>query len=152
MTALVEVLIPCPGGDLHASDTAYLLPSVTFDCGQEASRTVRTFAQKLAADAVADGRTFEGASSEEAETLGEMLGRIYLRHQVSGWSCTEPFSPDALLADWTVALPIAERCDELYSEVVMRPLVKAAESYSRSGPTAASTSPRKPSSTRSRKR
>lgn len=127
----------CDGTPHPDGDEIYLLPKLTYEGGSAATAALGKVT------AVGD--------------IDRLLGLAYLRHQAVGWNVVEdgkavPFDLEAILADWTVAKPIAEKADELYSETFLGPLVRAAAASSRSGPTAGLTSARKASSTRRRTR
>jgi hypothetical protein len=64
----------------------------------------------------------------------------FVRYGVTGANY-EPFTIGALLDDFDLAMPVAERADELYGEAVLRPLGVSRSASSRRGPTARSTSP-----------
>lgn len=81
----------------------------------------------------------------------------FVRHGAVGWNLVNergprPFDVEVLLADYNLALPVAERCDELFGETVSRPLVQRLRSTLPSGSTDESTSPTNGSTRRPRKR
>ncbi len=88
----------------------------------------------------------------EAAGNGQFLAQlwqvIYVRHGAVGWNFLDgrgkplPFDVDAILADYAIAQPVAEKADELYGEAVMAPLVRRLQAISPVGPTDGSTSPR----------
>lgn len=63
----------------------------------------------------------------------------FVRFGVTGANW-EPFSIDELLDDFDLAMPVAEKADELYGEAVLRPLGMSRSANSKRGPTASSTS------------
>src|SRR3990172_6655238 len=130
----------CPGAP-HAEggDLVYIAPTPSLACGLEAQ-----------ADII------------EAAGSGAMLRARWqvtvVRHGAVGWNLLDvegaamPFDLDALLADYGLAAAVAERCDELYGDVVMRPLLRRLGSISPSGPMGVSTSHRNGSTPSPRKR
>lgn len=71
----------------------------------------------------------------------------FLRYGAIGWDlCVDgeptPFSVDALLADYAIARPVAEKASELYSAAVMAPFLPASPTRSPTGRTPATTSRR----------
>lgn len=63
----------------------------------------------------------------------------FVRYGVTGANF-EPFTVDALLDDFDLAMPVAEKADDLYGEAVLRPLGLGRSRSSQPGPTRASTS------------
>jgi hypothetical protein len=88
----------------------------------------------------------------QAGTDGKLLYQLwrvtYLRHGVVGWNLVDdrgkpvPLDIEELLSDYELAGPAAEKADELYGEVVLRPLLARLQAISPDGPTDDSTSPR----------
>lgn len=87
-----------------------------------------------------------------AKSIAEIeggLAEVYLRLGIESWSFVEegrpvPVTPaniDRLLPYAEGGLEVAERADDLYSTVVMRPLVRRSEKSSSSTPTDGQTSP-----------
>ena len=140
----VPVALPggcrCPGTP-HAQDEVYLLPRLTFEGGARS-------------DAVIAAHLERGDTAD----LGRALSRVYLTEQVAGWNLTGegglplPFAPALLLSDWEASRVVADKADDLYSEVLLAPLVTAASKSSPAGRTAASTSARTRTASRPRKR
>ena len=69
----------------------------------------------------------------------------YVRHGAVGWNFEDtagpiPFDVEAVLDDYSVAQPVAEKGDELYGDTVTRPLLARLATPSRRGPKADSTS------------
>lgn len=79
------------------------------------------------------------ASGGDPGVLTRMWLVSFVRFGVTGANY-EPFSVDDLLADFDLAMPVAEKADELYSEAVLRPLGLSRSANSKRGPTASSTS------------
>lgn len=119
----------CPGTPHEEGDTVSLLPTPSLECGLAAQ-----------ADIV--------AAAGNGTVLMQRWLVTYVRHGATGWNLTDaeggavPFDVDALLADYAFALPVAERADELYSPSIIDPLARRLNGTSRTGRTAASTSPR----------
>ena len=86
------------------------------------------------------------ASDGEPNELVRRWLITYVRYGAIGWNWLDdsgqpiPFDVDAILDDFTLATPVADKADELYSEAVLRPLGLSRPKTSRTGPTAASTS------------
>lgn len=73
------------------------------------------------------------------KALTPLLFEVFLRGGVVGANF-EPFSVDDLLADFEMALPVAEKANDLYAEAFLRPLGLSLPPTSNGGPTASSTS------------
>jgi hypothetical protein len=95
---------------------------------------------------IVEAKTTGGKTGADAEA---MLGEAYLLHGVESWTLMDgtnplPVTPETirqyLLNDFTIALPIAEKADELYIDAVLAPLVNRAKMLSPASPTAESTS------------
>lgn len=86
------------------------------------------------------------ASNGEANELVRRWLVTYVRYGAKSWNLLDeagqpvPFDVDVLLDDFTLAEPVAEQANDLYSEAVLRPLAMSRSRTSRTGPTAASTS------------
>lgn len=145
MSHPVAVACPCPGTPHPDGDTVNLREKLGLHEG--------VAVQRLVIDANQAG-TGLGA----AELTG-ILAEGYLLYGVEGWTflneqglplpCTRDTIRSVLLADFTLAAPVAEAADDLYMAAVILPLVKRAQSSSPTTPTNGSTSPR-PRGTRSR--
>ena len=129
----------CPSTP-HEQDEAYLLPRLSFDGGAAAEAAVVAHL------------------GEDRGTIERALGEAYIRHQVVGWNLVDgngdplPWDPALLLSDWSIARPVAEMADGLYSTVLLAPLVATVSTSSQGGRTAPSTSARTRSATTRRKR
>lgn len=141
-----RVTVPLPGpcgcpGSPHAADEVYLLPTLSYDGGSAADAALKRM-----------------LGSGDSEAVTREVVRAYLTHQVAGWNLVDadgaavPYDPALLLSDWTAALVVGDRADDLYSEVLLAPLREAASTSSPAGPTAPSTSARTPAASRPRKR
>ena len=120
-------------------------------------------AERQIADAVAKESFPPGASDQEDEVLAsrvtahlEMLwSRTFVEFGAVGWNLLDasgeprPFDAQVILEDWGFARTVAEAANDLYSESVMAPFLKAWGSKSHNGQTATSTSPRRASKRRS---
>lgn len=72
------------------------------------------------------------------------LSAVYLRLGIESWDFDEPVTPEnveRLLPYADGGLEVAERADSLYSETVMRPLVKRMAAFSAPSSTPPKTSP-----------
>lgn len=140
---LVEVrgACRCPGQQ-HEEDIAYLMPELGLEGGLAAMSILRR-AQEM--------------TSEQIEVE---LGVIYVKHGLDHWNWTNGTGEPIVINDanlrrnvpWSRMFPLADRAAGLYGESVFAPLVETASRSSPPGPTTASTSPRKRSSSSRRKR
>lgn len=142
----VPVAVPigpceCPGAP-HEQDEVYLRPRLGYAAGADASVAAAAYVGKAI----------------DANDLAKAIVPIYIRGGAVGWNLVDddgeavPFDAEVLLSDWDVAVIVGDQADNLYSEVITRPLVKAASQSSPLTPTAASTSRRKRSTGSPRKR
>jgi hypothetical protein len=119
----------CPGAPHAGGDIVSLRPQLSLAGG-------------LAAQADIIGAAGDGS------TLAQRWLVTYVTHGAIGWNLVDeygkdvPFDVATLLADYSFALPVAERADELYSPSVIDPLTRRLGETSRTGRTVASTSPR----------
>lgn len=118
----------CPGTPHPDGDTVSLLPTLSLSGGLAAQ-----------ADII--------AAAGDGSTLAQRWLVTYVRHGAVAWNLVTddgpvPFDVTAILGDYAFALPVAERADELYSPSVIDPLTARLSGLSRTGRTAASTSPR----------
>ena len=74
------------------------------------------------------------------DELTRALLLLFVRHGAKDWNLAEPFSVDALLADWALARPVAIRAGELYLASVMTPFLSEQGKRSPTGRTRATTS------------
>ena len=122
----------CPGTPHEEGDTVSVLPVPSLACGLAAQ-----------ADIV--------AAAGDGSILAQRWLTTYIRHGAVAWNLLDvsgkplPFDVDAILADYTFALPVANRVDELYSDAVLAPLALRLNGQSQTGRTSASTSPRRQS-------
>jgi hypothetical protein len=120
-TTPVVVACPCPGTP-HAEDTVYLRDKLGLAGGATLQRLVVEVNQ---------------SGSDQAETSGR-LAEAYLRVGVADWTFTDengrkvPVNPDnlqrLLLDDFSLAMPVADRADELYLQPVLGFLLAKAAS------------------------
>lgn len=99
----------CPGSPHPEGDTVTMRPALGFAAGAEALRKIIE----------ADG---------DVNRIAELVGPVYIREGVIGWNMEDergpvPLDTDLLLNDYTLAYPIAERGDDLYSQAVLAPLL-----------------------------
>ena len=141
MADLVSVRVrdcECPGAPHGAGDVVYVAPTPSLQLGLEAQKDIRE-------------------SLGNGSMLGERWLVTFVRYGAIGWNFEDedgpiPFDVEVLLADFTLATPVAERCDELYGEAVTRPLLARLRTISQRGPTAGSTSRTTGSTPKPRKR
>lgn len=77
--------------------------------------------------------------SRDTDELTRRWLVTFVRYGVTGANY-EPFSVDALLADWALARPVAIRAGELYQASVITPFLPTPAKPSRTGRTRATTS------------
>lgn len=146
----------CPGEPHPEGDVVYMRPTLPLAGGLEAEHD---YSQALAAVIAEAGPKPIGGWSEEvreqmSRDVSERLRRrwlaTYVRYGAIGWNFLDddgdpvPFDVDAILDDYGLAQPVAEKGDELYGETVTRPLVARQATLSQRGRNSDSTSPRKP--------
>jgi hypothetical protein len=119
----------CPGTPHgEEGDVVFLAPTLSLEGGLEATADIRV--------AVHDGKV-----------IAKRWRVTFVRYGAIGWNWLDadgeplPFDVDVILADYSLALPVSEKADELYGESVVRPLVAKPKTTSRHGRTADSTSP-----------
>lgn len=76
----------------------------------------------------------------DASVLTRLWMAAFVRHGARGANFLEPFDAEALLEDFELSGPVAEAANDLYSEVLLRPLGITPSKPSRGGPTGRSTS------------
>jgi len=64
----------------------------------------------------------------------------YVRLGVTGWNLVNetgprPLDVSELLANYALAMPVAEKADELYGDIILRPLLRRLNRISQTGPT-----------------
>lgn len=129
----------CPGTPHADGDFVYLAPKLSLVGGLAASADIST--------ALGNGTM-----------LAELWLVTFVKHGAIGWNLVDedgdpvPFDVQALLDDYDLALPVAEKADELYGDTVARPFLSRLRAISRRGQTERSTSPTPPSTTKPRKR
>jgi len=117
----------CPNAPHSEGDLVFLAAVPSFELGLAAN-----------ADIVA-------AMTDEA-LLQQRWMMTYVRKGPVGWNLTDeegkprPLDVDELLADYTIAMAVAEKADELYGEIILRPLLRRLNGISKTGPTNGSTS------------
>lgn len=111
----------CPDTPHEDGDFVYLAPTLPAEGGIAAEQEIN----KPHAD---------------DDELTRALLLIFTRHGAQDWNLAEPFSVDALLADWALARPVAIRAGELYLASVMAPFLKEQGKRSPTGRTRATTS------------
>lgn len=128
----------CPGTPHAEGDGVFLRDTITLRGGLAAERVIVGVINDLALR----GETEESAI-DDALTPG--LLDVYLRDGCTGWNVEDedgpvPFVLEDLLADYNLALPVAQKAQELYTEAVMRPLTARLSVTSARGSTSVSTS------------
>lgn len=132
MTMLVPARVrdcACPGTP-HADDgdVVYLSPTISLDGGIAAEQDL----VKAAGD---------------SDLLIRSWVKTFLRYEAKGWNLVDeagepvPFDLDALLADYALARPAADKAVDLYGDTVLNPLLERQQrGRSRTGPTTGTTS------------
>lgn len=141
MAELVAVRVrdcACPDGVHEGGDLVFLAPTPSLQLGLEAQRDIRE-------------------SLGSGSMLAERWLVTFVRYGAIGWNFEDgdgpmPFDVETILADFSLASPVAERADELYGEAVTRPLLARLRTISQRGPTAGSTSRTTGSTPKPRKR
>lgn len=142
MSEPVEVRVrdcACPNTPHPDGDVVFLAPKLSLAGGLAASADIST--------ALGNGTM-----------LAELWLVTFVKHGAIGWNLLDedgdpvPFDVRVLLDDYDLAMPVAEKADELYGDTVARPFLTRLKAISRRGPTAPSTSPTEPSTTKPRKR
>lgn len=131
-------------------DVIFVLPRPSLQLGlasevDQANALAETF------KAAGPGPFTEADHQRLADDMGLRLrGKLletYIRHGAVGWNFQDetgpiPFDVEEVIADFAIAGPVADFCDEIYGETVTRPLVQRAQKLSGTGRTASTTSPR----------
>lgn len=111
----------CPDTPHPDGDIVYLRPTLSLEGGIAAQFDLR-------------------ASNGDAAELTRRWLVTFVRYGAVAWSLDRPFSVDDLLADFALAMPVAEAANDLYAEALLRPLAAGRPKTSPSGPTVGSTS------------
>ena len=130
----------------------YVAPTLSLSGGLAAERDNSTaLAETLAAAGKPPPGGWNDGNSERlaldmAERMRQKLLITYVRFGAVDWNLEDesgpiPFDVQTLLDDYGIARIVAEKCDELYGEVVVRPLLDRLGTRSQRGPTDRSTSP-----------
>lgn len=119
----------CPGTPhSEEGDVAYLTPKLSLAGGLVASADI-------------------SAALGSGSMLKELWLVTFVRYGVAGWNLVDedgdpvPFDVEVLLDDYDLAMPVAEKADELYGDTVARPFLSRIKEISRRGRTNGSTSP-----------
>ena|SRR3990167_5800161 len=152
----VSVTCPCPGTPHADGDTVFLAPHISLRGGMLAEALMVRVWTNL------DPRTSD-FSSVASLTIEAQLREVYLLDGVKEWTFVSDDGPipvsewsirDVLLSDFTLARPIGDKADELYSRSVLDPLRARLSKSLRSlrPPASTSTSASSPSSAKRPKR
>ena len=142
---LVQVRVrdcACPDKPHPDGDIVYLAPTLSLAGGLEAQRENGRAIAEAVTEVVgvptpeqmkALQDTTTELSAQVAEKANERLVErwlpVFVRHGAVGWNFANeagpmPFDVDVILADFSIAEPVANRAAVLYSESLMRPLVE----------------------------
>lgn len=150
----VAVACPCPGTPHADGDTVFLAPHLSLKGGLLAEATMVRVWGKLNTSRKVPEQT--QASLEIEASLRE----VYVLDGVKDWTfldevgekveVNEDSIRSVLLSNFTLARPVGDKADELYTASVLDPLLARLSKSSPSSPRRASTStsPSSPSSTR----
>lgn len=124
----------CPTG-LHngEGDWVALAPTLSLDAGFAAEQDIRDAAT------IAD-------ENERANAIQRRLIVTFVRYGAKAWNFHDeageelPFDVEAVLADYAIARPLAEKADALYQEALLSPFQGLLRKRSPTGPTTATTS------------
>lgn len=117
----------CPGTPHDDGDVVYLSPTLTLDAGIAAE-------QDLA------------ASEGDTDKLIRLWVKTFLTHEAKGWNLVDeegapvPFDIDALLSDYALARPAADKAVDMYGDTVLTPLLARLGRHSPTGQTQVTTS------------
>ena len=147
----VRVRATCAHPDApHANgDHVYILPSLTLKAGLTAEQQMLEVFAVTPVPPKATEADKDRIGRERSMRLRPLWFETFIRHQAVGWDEPEPFSVDALLADYLLARPVGDACADRYSEAVLAPFQMPPAEHSPSGPTDGGT-PRPTTRTRSR--
>ena len=122
----------CPGtpGTYHANDEVYLAPEPSLDLA-------------MAAQFVLEDAREATPGNEKAISRALIVGwtKVYVTHGVLGWNLVDengldaPLSIPAILADVSLAGPVADQASTLYTAKITRPLGLAPAATSPAGRT-----------------
>lgn len=136
MTTVPVRACACPGTP-HDRDEVYLLPEIGLEGGLVAEQQLIDH-------------------SGDASLLTRLWATTFVRYGATGWNLTDeegdpvPFDVDALLASYEMGRAVADAASDLYTQQVMRPLMKALPNTSPAGRTGRTTSRRQRSTGRQR--
>jgi hypothetical protein len=122
-----------------AGDVAFLTPKLSYAGGLIASADISN----------ALGR---------GDMLKELWTVTFVRYGCVAWNLVDedgdpvPFDVEVLLDDYDLAVPVAEKADDLYGDTVSRPFLQRIRSIGRRGPTKDLISPTKKSPSKPRAR
>lgn len=133
----------CPGSPHNGADGADDGDRVTmrqhlgFVAGAEA---LRMMGEATIIVAVTGGGEDGTEPILDTSRVNELLGPVYIREGVASWNLVDEDGPtdydaEVILGNYSWGWPIIERADELYSEVITRPLAQRMNALSKSGPT-----------------
>ncbi len=107
-------------------DIVWLRPVLPWGPGAEALRLILE-------SVVIVANTGGGPKGEDPllddSRVAETVGPIYVRHGVARWNVVDedgpvPYDAEAILVDYTLAYPVVEVANQLYTEKLIDPLVK----------------------------
>ncbi len=154
MSELVAVRVrdcECPDTPHEEGDVVYVAPTLPLAGGlqAESDRAAALAAAIATAGPMPQGGYSEAAKESMAVYMVEQLRQkwlvTYVRYGAKDWNLIGesgplPFSVEALVADYSLARLVADKCDELYGETVALPLLQRQPKPSQPGRTPRKTS------------
>jgi hypothetical protein len=146
----------CPHTPHPDGDTVSLLPTLSLAGGMAAESVLY---QAIARFPLSDNPTPEDKLRVSLERQAHLMERwlpLFIEHGAVGWNLLDedgrpvPFSPAAIVADYSLARTVANECDARYSDAVLAPFQTPPDAHSQSGPTDGGT-PRPTARTASRR-
>lgn len=139
----------CPGKPHNGEgDWVLLAPTLSLEGGLAAERDLREAAKEVPVPEGVSAEEVVEASQERWEAIQRRWLITFVKHGARGWNFRDeegdrPFDLQAILDDFGIAQPVADKAADLYSDVVLRPFVKRLAARSPTGQTSDTTSPRR---------
>lgn len=147
MTVFVRVRdCTCPGTPhKDEGDGVYLRPTIGLDGGLDAEAALLESNDLFPLPEGSSKVVIDSIGTKRALYVRPRWFRTFIVHGAVDWNLWDadgptPFDLDAVLADYAMARPVAEKANDLYQEAVLAPLVQAPPKSSSNGRTARATS------------